>query len=155
MKIEINIQMEGNNLSEKEKAVLMLLAGNTTAAEIKMPNLANMPKPEVKLEPEVTPEPEIKPEPKAHKKPKAKKALQEEIIEDVVEEEESMLSHESDMTMTREELNNYARDNAKAEYAPHYRAILAEYGVSKFKEIPEDKVLDAKAAIDKIIATVK
>lgn len=149
MKIEINIQMEGNNLSEKEKAVLMLLAGNTTAAEIKIPNLENV------LKPEVMPEPETKPEPKAPKKPKAKKVLQEEVIEDVVEEEESMLSHERDIAMTQEELNNYARDNAKAEYAPHYRAILAEYGVSKFKEIPEDKVLDAKAAIDKIIATVK
>lgn len=136
--LEINIVITNvDELTNTEKNILKAIAGE--------PAVKVIPTETPKLE-ETKPTKVIKTVPKT--KPQEITTKIEEVIEPEITEE--IVDVEFDSTA----LNEYAKANAKPEYGPHYRAILKEYGVTKFKDIPNDKVAEAKDKLNEVYATV-
>lgn len=128
--LEINIVITNvDELTNTEKNILKAIAGE--------PAVKVIPTKTPKLE-ETKPTKVIKTVPKT-KPQEITTKIEEEIV---------------DVKFDSTALNEYAKANAKPEYGPHYRAILKEYGVTKFKDIPNDKVAEAKDKLNEVYATV-
>lgn len=138
LKLEITIE-DVSSLTEHEKEILAVIAKKDGVAPITHEEVViEKPAPKRRA-PKVGVEavsPELPSAPKIEEKPVVVETPKEEVAFSI------------------EDLNNYARSVAKPEYAAHYRALLNEYGVSTFKQIPQDKVLEAKAKLDDIVQNV-
>lgn len=138
LKLEITIE-DVSSLTEHEKEILAVIAKKDGVAPITHEEVViEKPAPKrraPKVEVEAV-SPELPSAPKIEEKPVVVETPKEEVAFSI------------------EDLNNYARSVAKPEYAAHYRALLNEYGVSTFKQIPQDKVLEAKAKLDDIVQNV-
>jgi hypothetical protein len=150
LKLEITIE-DVSSLTEHEKEILAVIAKKDGVAPITHEEVViEKPAPKrraPKVEVEAV-SPELPSAPKAEEKPVEVETPKEEIVEEHVE------TPKEEVAFSIEDLNNYARSVAKPEYAAHYRALLNEYGVSTFKQIPQDKVLEAKAKLDDIVQNV-
>lgn len=157
LEITITIQNDSEHLTDTEKAVLRALAGDVTVTK-------TITAPAVEAPTEKATVPTKGEKQKASKTPRKPKVIEVETVaptptptttEPIVEVETEVVPTptETDI-MDAAALNEYAKNNAKPEYGPHYRAILKEYGVSKFKNIPAEKVVEAKNKLDQVFATV-
>lgn len=157
LEITITIRNDNEHLTDTEKAVLRALAGDVTVTKTITAPVVEAPTEEATV-------PTKGEKQKASKTPQKPKVIEVETVvptptppttEPIVEVETEVVPTPLEVgVMDAAALNEYAKNNAKPEYGPHYRAILKEYGVSKFKDIPAEKVVEAKNKLDQVYATV-
>lgn len=156
LEITITIRNDNEHLTDTEKAVLRALAGDVTVTKTITAPVVEAPTEEATV-------PTKGEKQKASKTPRQKpKVIEVETVAPTPTTTEPIVEVETEVVPTPTEtdimdaaaLNEYAKNNAKPEYGPHYRAILKEYGVSKFKNIPAEKVVEAKNKLDQVFASV-
>lgn len=149
MEKETNLNIEiiitnVNNLTEKEKAILRMIAGeHLEAPTLKAVENTKTPK---------TTTIAVKPEKIVEVKEVAPEVVK--VVPTTPVAVEPKTDNTLPVVTNIETLNEYARMTVTAANGQHFKALLKEYNVKKFKDIPEDKVLEVKAKLDEIIENV-
>lgn len=151
--LKINIEIDDiSMLTISEKNVLLAITGNLQEAK-PLVQKVEIKKDEAKEEPKKVISTKLKKDDPTTKK---ESVTTESVATPTIKETPLFASTESaiDDVVTPDQLNDYARLNAKPEYGPAYRAILAAHNVKKFKDIDEKDVIVVKAELDKVFTTI-